>query len=111
MRIKGSMTVFVALSLLLVISFLMALLEGARAQGLNTCAGLVSDVAIHSVCAEYQPVLWEDYKLLMLDGSYGDGYSGFIYHLEKDLFSLLNWFFEFKTDMYFFTLIHINPIY
>ena len=73
MRIKGSMTVFVALSLLLVISFLMALLEGARAQGLNTCAGLVSDVAIHSVCAEYQPVLWEDYKLLMLDGSYGTG--------------------------------------
>ncbi len=73
MRIKGSMTVFVALSLLLVISFLMALLEGARAQGLNTCAELVSDVAIHSVCAEYQPVLWEDYKLLMLDGSYGTG--------------------------------------
>ena len=30
---------------------------------------------------------------------------------EKDLFSLLNWFFEFKTDMYFFTLIHINPVY
>ena len=73
MRIKGSMTVFVALSLLLVISFLMALLEGARAQGLNTCAELVSDVAIHSVCAEYQPVLWEDYKLLMLDGTYGTG--------------------------------------
>ena len=73
MRIKGSMTVFVALSLLLVISFLMALLEGARAQGLNTCAELVSDVAIHSVCAEYQPVLWDDYKLLMLDGSYGTG--------------------------------------
>lgn len=43
--------------------------------------------------------------------TYGDGYSGFIYHLEKDLFSLLNWFFEFKTDMYFFTLIHINPVY
>lgn len=73
MRIKGSMTVFVALSLLLVISFLMALLEGARAQGLNTCAELVSDVAVHSVCAEYQPVLWDDYKLLMLDGSYGTG--------------------------------------
>ena len=50
---------------------LMALLEGARARGLNTCAELVSDVAIHSVCAEYQPVLWEDYKLLMLDGTYG----------------------------------------
>lgn len=73
MRIKGSMTVFAALSLLLVTSFLMALLEGARAQGLNTCAGLVSDVAVHSVCAEYQPVLWDDYKLLMLDGSYGTG--------------------------------------
>lgn len=71
MKLKGSMTVFAALSLLLVASFLFVLLEGARVQGLNTCADLVSEVGITSVCAEYQSPLWEDYHLLFLDGAYG----------------------------------------
>jgi len=71
MRCKGSITVFAALSLMLVASFLFVLLEGARAQGLNTCAELVSEVGITSVCAEYQSPLWKDYRLLFLDGAYG----------------------------------------
>lgn len=73
MKCKGSITVFAALSLLLTASFLFALLEGARVQGLNTCAELVSEVGITSVCAEYQSPLWEDYRLLFLDGAYGMG--------------------------------------
>ena len=71
MKCKGSITVFAALSLLLIASFLFALLEGARVQGLNTCAELVSEVGITSLCAEYQSPLWEDYRLLFLDGAYG----------------------------------------
>lgn len=62
---------FAALSLLLTASFLFVLLEGARVQGLNTCADLVSQIGITSVCAEYQSPLWEDYRLLFLDGAYG----------------------------------------
>lgn len=71
MKCKGSITVFAALSMLLVASFLFALLEGARVQGLNTCAELVSEVGITSVCAEYQSPLWEEYRLLFFDGAYG----------------------------------------
>lgn len=71
MKCKGSITVFAALSLLLIASCLFARLEGARVQGLNTCAELVSEVGITSLCAEYQSPLWEDYRLLFLDGAYG----------------------------------------
>ena len=73
--------------------------------------GNVTPVALKSYDAYYVGSGDDKVIYLTYDCGYGDGYSGFIYHLEKDLFSLLNWFFEFKTDMYFFTLIHINPVY
>ena len=71
MNLKGSMTVFAALSMLLVASFLFALLEAARVQGLDACADMVSEVGVTSICAEYQQPIWEDYRLLFLDGAYG----------------------------------------
>lgn len=71
MRLKGSITVFAALSMLLAASFLFVLLEGARVQGLNACADLVSEIGVNSVFAEYQSPFWEDYRLLFLDGAYG----------------------------------------
>lgn len=71
MKLKGSMTVFAALSMLLVASFLFALLEAARVQGLDVCADMVSEVGVTSVCAEYQRPIWKDYRLLLLDGAYG----------------------------------------
>lgn len=71
MRAKGSITVFAALALMLVASFLFALLEAGRMQGLATRADMISKLSIESVCAEYQPGLWEDYHLLCLDGAYG----------------------------------------
>ena len=68
---KGSITPFCALSLMLVASLLFALLESARFSGLDRYAGMKADAAIDSVCAEYQPFLWQQYGLLFLDGAYG----------------------------------------
>ncbi|MBO5068948.1 MAG: hypothetical protein J6C37_01085 [Roseburia sp.] len=76
MRAKGSITVFAALALMLVASFLFALLEAGRVYGLDTRADMVSQLSLESVCAEYQSGLWEDYHLLCLDGAYGgDSFS------------------------------------
>ena len=47
------------------------LLESARFRGLDYCATLKAEAAIDSVCAEYQPYLWQEYGLLFLDGAYG----------------------------------------
>lgn len=91
-RQKGSVTVFAALSMMLVASLLLALLESARVYGLDTCAGLLADLGIESVCGEYQEKLWKEYRLLCLDGAYGtddfsiDRVSGKLYeHLSANL--------------------------
>lgn len=73
MRIrKGSITIFAALSIMLVASMLLALLEAARVHGLDYYAKEMTAAGVESVCAEYQPLLWQDYHLLVLDGSYGN---------------------------------------
>lgn len=71
MRCKGSVTVFSALCLMLIASFLFALLEAGRVHMLEAYADMTSELALESVCAEYQPGLWENYDLLCLDGAYG----------------------------------------
>lgn len=71
MKQKGSITIFVALSLVLIMSFLLALFESGRMYALKTYADMTTELAIDSVCAEYQPGLWENYRLLCLDGAYG----------------------------------------
>ena len=71
MRKRASITVFSALAFALVASFLMALLEAGRVYQIQTYADMKSTLALESVCAEYQPVLWEEFHLLGLDGAYG----------------------------------------
>ncbi|MBQ8280382.1 MAG: hypothetical protein IJZ23_11110 [Roseburia sp.] len=68
---KGSITPFCAISLTLVASLLFVLLEASRVYGLDRYATLRAEAGIDSVCAEYQPFLWQQYGLLFLDGAYG----------------------------------------
>lgn len=68
---KGSITVFLALLLTMISSFLFALLETARVTGLDTRTELVSDMALESVFAEYQQDVYKNYGVLLLDGAYG----------------------------------------
>lgn len=68
---RGSITVFAALAFMLIASFLFALLEAGRMQHLSCYADMRSELALESVCGEYQSGLWEDYHLLCLDGAYG----------------------------------------
>lgn len=71
MKQNGSITVFAALAMMLIASFLFALLEAGRVHILEAYADMKSDLGIDSVAAEYQPGLWENYHLLCLDGAYG----------------------------------------
>ena len=72
-KAKGSITIFAALSMMLVASLTLALLEAARVQGLDYYARKMTETGLESACAEYQPLLWQDYHILALDGSYGSG--------------------------------------
>ncbi len=72
----GSITVFSALSLMLVVSFLFALLEAGRIYGLSVVSDRKTQIAIESVFAQYQPKLFDAYHILGLDGAFaGEEFS------------------------------------
>lgn len=70
---QGSITVFASLTLLLVASFLLTLLEAARVKGLDAYAGMNRVNALESVFSEYNRTLFEEYGIFLMDGSYGSG--------------------------------------
>lgn len=67
---RGSITVFSALCMSFVLSTLFVLLEAARFYGLSRYADWKGKQGVECVAAEYQPYLWEEFELLMLDGGY-----------------------------------------
>lgn len=73
---RGSITVFLALTLVLILSFVFAMLESARLCCLQAEAGYMSRLCTQSAFANYHRGLWEDYHLLLFDGSQGQrGFS------------------------------------
>lgn len=71
--LRGSITVFASLSLMLAASFLLAYLEAARVQGLNAYSDMLRFNALESVCSEYDRELFDRYQIFLLDGGYGSG--------------------------------------
>ena len=69
--LPASMTVFASLSLMLVASFLLMLLEAARVRGLETYSRMQRVNAMMCVGSEYERALFEQYGLFLLDASYG----------------------------------------
>jgi len=69
---RGSITLFSAISLLLITSIIFTLLEGTRIQELRRFADLQTQVALESVFAKYNSFLWEKYHLLGVDFSIVD---------------------------------------
>ncbi|MGN0348292.1 MAG: DUF5702 domain-containing protein, partial [Roseburia sp.] len=57
---------------MLIASFLFGRLDAGRAYIVDAYADMTSELALESLCAEYQPMLWENYHLLCLDGAYGE---------------------------------------
>lgn len=70
---QGSITIFASLSLLLIASFLLALLEAARVTGMEAYSRMNRINAMESVFSEYDADIFEQYGIFMLDGSYGSG--------------------------------------
>ena len=80
---RGSITPFCAMSLMLIASLLLTLLEGARVYGLECYADMKAETGMDSVCGEYQPFLWQQYGLLFLDGAYGTEHFSLNYITES----------------------------
>ena len=70
---EGSITLFLALVLTLVLSLCFSLLEAGRVQGLAALAQRNLQLNLASVFGRYHVQLWQDYHLLFLDGSKKEG--------------------------------------
>lgn len=68
---KGYITVFLSLSLALMLSLVFAVTEGARISAIRMKFECVADIGMNSVLAEYHRELLEQYDLLFVDTSYG----------------------------------------
>lgn len=66
-KLKGSVSVVIALTLTLMLSFSMALIESARENTLLLKADIVFDAGVQGVMAQYSAALWEKYDLLYVD--------------------------------------------
>ena len=74
MRIKREeayLTVYASLSMAVLVSLFVALLESARYHTLQLEAALITDIATDSILAEYHRGMWERYGMFWMDTSYG----------------------------------------
>lgn len=68
---KGYITVFLSLSLTLILSLVLTVIEGARISAVRMKFECSADIGMNSVLAEYHRELLEQYDLLFVDTSYG----------------------------------------
>lgn len=81
---NGSITIFMALTLVLILSFLFSVVEAARVNGLKELAKRKLHMEAQSLFGGYNQELWEQYGLLFLDMSYGTGEAD-VRFLEKKM--------------------------
>ena len=68
---KKILIVFGIIMFMIITSLLLVLLEYSRVHGLERYAQMKADTAADSLCAEFQPYLWQEYGILFLNGAYG----------------------------------------
>ena len=71
MKENGYMTIYLALTLGVMISLCLALIEGCRYRGICLETECVMDIGMDSILAEYHRELFEQYNLFAIDCSYG----------------------------------------
>ncbi len=68
--VKGSVSLFLALTVSIFLALSVVLIESARENTMLLQAETVLDTSVNSAMGEYHKVLWEDYGLLFIDCSY-----------------------------------------
>lgn len=87
---KGYLTVYLSLSLGIILSLILALAEGARVNAIRMQMECVTDIACNSVLAEYHRQLLEQYDLFYIDTSYGTSCAAYA-NTEAHLRSYMNY--------------------
>lgn len=72
---NGSITIYLTLTMLIMMSLLLTLLEGIRMKTMEFQAKCVVDIGMDSIFAEYHREVLNRYGLLLVDTSYGDSFG------------------------------------
>jgi len=70
---RGTITVFLSLSLTIILSLIGAVIESARYSALRMRTEMIMEMGLMSIFAEYNRELLKDYDLLFIDTTYGSG--------------------------------------
>lgn len=85
-KYTGEITVYLALSLTILVSFVVTVIEAARVETIRFQIECAADAGMYSALAEYQRELWEQYHLFFVDTAYGSrsvGLSMLEQHMEE----------------------------
>lgn len=72
----GYLTVYLALTITIMLSLCLALIEGVRANAIRVETECVTDIGLNSILAEYHRELFAQYNLFAIDASYGTARTG-----------------------------------
>lgn len=97
-KIKGYITVYLALVICVLLSLVMLVIEGARQQTIKFQTECVMDAGMNSIFAEYHREMNKQYGLFFIDDSYG-GFSGRVSNTKSHLLSYMNMNFHASQDM------------
>ncbi|MBQ0000021.1 MAG: hypothetical protein KBT01_00570 [Clostridiales bacterium] len=73
MKRKGSITIFLALTLSVILSLVCTSIESVRMAAARTQSLCSLDIGLFSLFGQYDKDVWKDFDLFMLDGSCGGG--------------------------------------
>lgn len=80
----GYLSIFMSLTLTLVLSLCLVLVEGTRQNAIRLETECIVDIGLNSVLAEYHREVLERYNLFFIDSSYGSDYPSY-YNTEANL--------------------------
>ena len=75
-RINAYLTVYLSLTMTVLLSLFLALFEGVRSNAIRLEAECIMDIGMDSILAEYHRELFEQYNLFAIDSSYGGDTTG-----------------------------------
>ena len=81
---RGYLTIYISLTLTIMLSLCLTLIEGARQNTIRLETECVMDIALNSILAEYHRELFAQYNLFYIDSSYGSDYPSY-YNTEARL--------------------------
>lgn len=74
-RINGYMTVYLTLTMTVLLSLCLALIEGARSSAIKLESEIAVAIATDSIMAEYNRELFRQYNIFAIDDSYGTDHA------------------------------------